>query len=343
MNSIYKIYEGLLSKTKTKLDKVKTDIQIDVMNEPDSELRKFFIEPNWVKTPYSTDGKTFVYKPNKNFQLLQSPDKSLVNIIGDNFDCFRINGGCVFRNVNVGKDVHTNIEIESVRFEEDCVLDGVTVKTIPATKYNLYPNIIIEHSTTVKNCTFEIDTSRVGEDYGALRFEGCVPTFINNKSETIKKVRVESGWKTSIFDSPGWDKLFEFGYRLGYRQVSSGNFKYMNIKSIDELIKILKSKQFTTREYDQFPYRINPNFKLSDILDVTKFKSLKTVSFWERTKIEIVFENINRCSESDSILALFPTYTLLQGNAASKRDVKQMLRDVPVTSDGWRVIVNTGM
>ena len=331
MNSIYNIYEGLLTKTSAKVNKVSLDIFAEIGNERDSDLRKFFGLSYTTSDVFSVEGTTLICIPERGRVIIPSePDNPLTDIIGNKFDCLRIHGATRIQNTNIGKDIYTNIEAESIDFVDKCVLDGLTIKTIPATKSNIFPNIHIDENCVVKNCTFEIDTSRVGNNFGLLNFVGF-PKFENCSSKTIEQVRCVEGWNGAKFNNV-WNNFFEFGYKLGYKKQTDTNFRYFKINSIDDIFALLKSKQFLFREYDQFPYKINRN--LSDIIDLTKFTKIKKV-FFVCPRGEIVFEKIDRVPPKESVAKTNTAYTLLQ----QRGNLNETFDDIPITGDGWRVVI----
>ena len=340
MNSIFRIYESLLGKTSDKVKRASLDTVAMAGNEPDSELRKFFCVANWQKDPFSVEGKTLVYNVDKGSTPIWSPEKNLTDIIGNRFDCVRIRGLVSVEDANVGVQIHKNLEAEEIRFNTDCVLDDVTVKTIVGKKY--YP-IILLRENVVKNSTLEIDYSKVGESFGYIRSIG-IPTFINVKSDTIPGIRIEANpFGDTIMAFDGWNKIFDFGYKLGYRTSELDKYKFTSIKSMDDIFKLCKSRQFKVREYDQFPYRLKNGAKLSDILDISKFKNLKQVVFTNHLNkmFQITFEKVDLCSDKTSIVTKWPMSILIQQRKEyifGRPDL--MLKDVPVTADGWRVLIN---
>lgn len=331
MNSIYNIYEGLLTKTSAKVNKVSLDIIAELGNEHDSDLRKFFGLSYTSSDVFSVEGTALICTPERGRVIIPSERETpLTDIISDKIDCLRIHGVTKFQNINIGKNIHTNIEAENITFADKCVLDGLTIKTIPATKSNIFPNIHIDENCVVKNCTFEIDTSRVGNNFGILNIVGF-PKFENCSSKTIEQVRCGEGWNGAKFNNV-WNNFFEFGYKLGYKKQTDANFRYTKINSIDDIFTLLKSRQFLLREYDQFPYKINCN--LSDIIDLTKFTNIKKV-FFICPRGEIIFENIDRVPPKESVAKTNTTYTLLQ----KRGNLNETFDDIPVTRDGWRVVI----
>lgn len=341
MNSIFKIYESLLGKTSDKVKRASLDTVAMAGNEPSSDLRRYFGMPNWVKDPFSVDGDTLVVNLSKGTTVITSEHGTLSELIGSKFNKLRLYGMSLFKDMNVKDIVHTNIEAEETRFDEDCTIEDMNIKTIPGPNKR-YP-IIMMYGNTIKNTTLEIDYSKVGESFGYIRSVG-IPTFINVKSESIPGIRIESSLAAeSLIKDPRWGKIFEFGYKLGYRTTFQDKFKFTTIKSMDDIHKLVKSKQFRTRDYDQFPYRLKNGAKLSDILDISQFKNLKKVVLTDGIKdlIQITFEKVDSCPEKDSIVSKYPMSILIRERKERiLGNPNLMLEEIPVTADGWRVLIN---
>jgi hypothetical protein len=82
---------------------------------------------------------------------------------------------------------------------------------------------------------------------------------------------------------------------------------------------------------------------LSDILDISKFKNLKQVVFTNHISkmFQITFEKVDLCSDNMSIVTKWPVSILIQQRKEyifGRPDL--MVKDVPVTADGWRVLIN---
>lgn len=341
MNSIFRIYESLLGKTSDKVKRVGLDVIAMAGNEQSSDLRRFFGIPNWVKDPFSVDGNTLVANLSTGTTTVTSEYGPLSELIGNKFNKLRLYGLTLFRAMNFKDIVHTDIEAEEIRFDEDCTIEDVNIKTIPGPNKH-YP-IIMMYGNTVKDSTLEIDYSKVGESFGYIRSVG-IPTFINVKSDSIPGIRIESRMVgESLIKDPRWGKIFEFGYKLGYRTTSLDKFRFTTIKSMDDLHKLVKSKQFRTRDYDQFPYRIKKGVKLADFLDISQFKNLKRVVVTNGIQdlIQITFEKVDSCPEKDSIVSKYPMSILIRERKEyifGNPDL--MLQEIPVTADGWRVLIN---
>ena len=341
MNSIFRIYESLLGKTSDKVKRAGLDVVAMAGNEPSSDLRRFFGIPNWSKTPFSVDGNTLVANLGTGTSVVTSENGPLSELIGGKFNKLRLYGMSLFRDMNVKDTVHTDIEAEEIRFDDDCTIEDVNIKTIPGPNKH-YP-IIMVYGNTIKNSTLEIDYSKVGESFGYIRSVGF-PTFINVKSDSIPGIRIESRMAgESLIKDPRWGKIFEFGYKLGYRTTFQDKFKFTTIKSMDDLHKLVKSKQFRTRDYDQFPYRLKDGAKLSDILDISQFKNLKRVVVTNGIQdlIQITFEKVDSCPGKDSIVSKYPMSILIRERKERiLGNPNLMLQEMPVTADGWRVLIN---
>ena len=341
MNSIFRIYEGLLGKTSDKVKRVGLDMTAMVGNEESSDLRKFFGIPNSTKNPFSMDGDTLVVNLRMGTTVVTPEDGDLSKLIGNKINKLRLYGMTLFNGINIKDNIHTNIEAESIRFDKDCTIEDVNIKTIPGPNKH-YP-VIMVYGNTIKNSTLEIDYSKVGEPFGYIKSIG-IPTFINVESDSVPEIRIESGLTgESVLKDHRWEKIFDFGYKLGYRTSSLDKFKFTTIKSMDDFHKLVKSKQFRIRDYDQFPYRIKRGAKLLDFLDVSQFKNLKKIVVANGIQdiILITFEKVDMCPQKDSIVSKYPMSILIKernGHIIGNPDL--MLQEIPVTADGWRVLIN---
>ena len=109
----------------------------------------------------------------------------------------------------------------------------------------------------------------------------------------------------------------------------SGERLFKNIKSFKTLVS---DKEAYYREYDEWPVKIKPNAKLSDLLDISKFKNLKYITIHD-SKMYIIFENT---ALSDSMTkTVFNTMLRCKGNT-----IDSIKPYIPVTADGWRVFVS---
>lgn len=342
MNSIFRIYESLLGKTSDKVQKASLESVAIAGNEPDSDLRRFFRQPQTnMYEPFEVKGKSLIVHPYNKIYLTGDEGK-LTDIIGNKFDRLIIEGGLYCMDAfDIGKCLYPVVDAESFTLDYNCVVENVE---LTAVSYNnrSFPIIHID-GNTVKNSTLEIDYSKVGESFGYIRSIG-VPTFINVKSDTIPAIRIEADpYGDSIMEFDCWDKIFEFGYKLGYRTSELDKFKFTTIKSMDDIFKLCRSKQFKVREYDQFPYKLKKGVKLSDIIDISKFKNLKQVVFTNHVSkmFQITFEKVDMCSDKMSIVTKWPTSILIQQRKEyifGRPDL--MHKDMPVTADGWRVLIN---
>jgi hypothetical protein len=339
MKSIFGIYESILSKTKDRVKNTSLEIAADLGNEVGSELREFFNQPYSDRyKPFEVQGKTFVVKPYEPLINIKDQTKPLAEFIGTKYDKVKVNGVVSVINKDLGEYLYPTIEADEFRIGIGAIVDGVELITNSDGRRFPVINMV---GNTIKDSRLEIDYSRT--KIGHIRSVG-IPTFINVKSDSIPGIRIESRLTAeSLIKDPCWGKIFEFGYKLGYRTTFQEKFKFTTIKSMDDLHKLVKSKQFRTRDYGQFPYRLKNGAKLSDILDISQFKNLKKVVMTDSIKdlIQITFEKVDSCPEKDSIVSKYPMSILIRERRERiLGNPTLMLEEIPVTADGWRVLIN---
>ena len=268
---------------------------------------------------------------------INTPSVPLTDLIGDRFDCLRVTSVINFYNTNIAEKIHTDIEAPQIHFQDDCVIDGVSIKLISSKSCKIVPSISIGKNCPVHNTTIESDISTT------IHFNGIPNVFKNVKSSTITNIRVENReFGVNIFENEKLNNLFEFGYKLGYRPVlDAAKYRSMSIDSLTSLEKLCKSNKFHSREYDQVPYRLKKGARLSDVIDISKFKSLKKVVFCRMPAMEISFEHVDRCKSHDSAATRYPRCVLTSNVSKSSTDPSMIFDEAPITEDGWRVIIST--
>ena len=101
--------------------------------------------------------------------------------------------------------------------------------------------------------------------------------------------------------------------------------------------KLITSKEFYNREFTEWPYRLKKGVKLSDFIDVSQFKELRTLTISD-SKMGIIFENVN--AQVDMHSAYFVDMLKQTWNSKKKgHSTKDIVNLSPVTDDGWRVIL----
>ena len=210
----------------------------------------------------------------------------------------------------------------------------------------VFPNI---HFNSGK-ASAELTNSRLEIDYSVtksalLEFAGDIPVFRNVKSDTIKRIEITDrrgvqftdkklNVVADIFGNKRWNDLFEFGYVLEEKGPNHGGA--IKIKSIKDLRKIIASRKFWEYEFNQFPYRLKKNAKLSDFIDISGFDSLHNIQIHDN-KMNVLFINTKIGSVKEFVGHV--AASLRQTISLTERTAIESI-PFPVTSDGWMVIIN---
>jgi hypothetical protein len=340
MNSIFNIYESLLSKTSTKVKGATLEITAEIGNQENSDLRRFFRQPQTnMYDPFEVKNKSLIVHPYNNIYLTGDEGK-LTDIIGNNFDKLVIEGALYCGDkTDIGKCLYPVVDAESFTLNDDCVIENVE---LTAVSYNnrRFPMIYI-NGNTLTNCKLEIAKSNT--KIGHLRSVG-IPTFNNVQSDTIEEMAIThnsstvSGPKFDLFADDRWNKLFDLGYTLGVTILGAENkTKNVKIKSLMDIRKLVVGRQFYSKVYDQSPYKLKLGAKLSDVVDISKFHNLNLIVVKD-DKMEIRFENTKLLSDTCASKLLLD---VLRENTTNndEKAKNEIIDKIPVTADGWRVVI----
>jgi hypothetical protein len=344
MKSIFGVYESILTKTSSKVKQAASDITVDLANGDNSDLRKFFNQPEWSHThmPFSIVDNTFVVTPYNNIYF-RNTDVKLADLIGRKFDKVRINGTIyIGPNVNVGESLYPVMEADVFSISNDCIIDGVELHAISYDKNNRRFPMIYLNGQTVTDSRLEIDQTHT--NVGHIRSIG-IPTFKNVVSDSIRDIGISNTFAgklkddNTIFLDDRWKNLFEFGYTLGVTTLGVENkSKKVKVKDMMDIRKLVAGRQFYSKVYDQAPYRLKPGAKMTDFLDVSGFKDIKLVLV-EDDKLSVYFENIKNTPVSNAPRLLMDVLRENPDQNAVGFTKNDILDNIPVTDDGWRVIV----
>jgi hypothetical protein len=189
------------------------------------------------------------------------------------------------------------------------------------------------HLDSIENCNIDIKPAK--GDEGKLFFYK-MPVFKNVSADGIAIISVTydkgifGGMFKDYWKECDWSKIFDFGYEVSYT-VNGTPGKPVKIRNIKNFKTLVSDKEAYYRKYNEWPVKIKPNAKLSDLLDVSRFKGLKYVTIHD-SKMYIIFENT---AVSDSMTkTVFSTMLRCEGET-----IDSIKSYIPVTADGWRVFV----
>lgn len=207
------------------------------------------------------------------------------------------------------------------------------------------PNMQFDSSVKkITNCRLELDY--VNSSASRIIFYN-IPEFDNVRSDSVRYIEITdnpikfNGIKPQdLFSNVRFKKLFDFGYELSYVDdfviQTSGK---VAIKDMKGLRKLVTSKDFYNREFSEWPYRLKPGVKLSDFIDISQFDNLQSIRIADK-KMGVLFEKVNAPGIKQPASFVYFTDMLKQTweeKSGHKRN--EIDRLIPVTADGWRVII----
>ena len=238
--------------------------------------------------------------------------------------------------------VHNAININGVNFIVKKLVD--------------YGIPLIQFSNKTKkltNCSIEVEPRT---NFTSKAMFTSIPEFKNVTSNTVEELHIR--WSTSgfaynvkdftasIMSNTDLSGLFEFGYELNYKN-GAGDDKKIKVKDLATLRKMTLARDSSMRVYSEWPIKLKTNAKLSDLIDVSGFKNLRTVTISD-DKFGIMFENINH-PDSQKDLQKYHTahtqvYCMLKDkpvviSSKNKDAMNEAIDKIPVTKDGWRVML----
>lgn len=372
--NIKPLYEGILADIESTLSTSDDRVEDEMMNAAGSKLRQYFNIKDFIHKPFITDNnglsKTLTVLSGANGSWVRGDysNNTLSDFI-DNVDTVKCIRGVSIHTDNlsdksfckniIGDSIsigyaqpgkHT-ITISNVNMYAQSVNDNRFDKSdLSSLTGNKIPTITIYGGSPVlNNCYLSISKSRtsgVGA-HSMIEFHD-IPTFNNVSSDNIQFLRITNGSSivfsnvkssVNIWNDKRWNNLFEFGYTLKYvhsHTFTENDAKEVKIKNIKDIKKIVSSKDFYSRTYNEFPYRLKPNAKLSDFIDISKFKNLHKINFSDN-KILITCEN-TRYVNTYLYKSTF-TDTLKTCWDPRRFNLSDADKQIPITADGWRITI----
>lgn len=333
------------------------DIEVDNLdaNAPGSPLRRMFknVESLYGKElsdPFTIEqvsGKKVLYvKPN---QLRPAPifDCS----VGKVSDVVKgIDEVCCVGWLNIAGDrdltkhIAPTIIADKISVQDAREIKGVNLITraSDAENKNFIPSIMFYNGhAKLTNCKLEFEGKPKGT-HNRVIFKG-IPTFNNVASDTANYIRMEyANCSDTIWGHQIFNDIFEFGYTVKGVNLDTAKPKTVKINNMTDLVKFVASKTTYDCVFNEYPIRIKKGLKVTDILDVSKFKDLYMISFGG-TKIGMFFENTK--NQHHTKLALYKSYlydtplAAVKDKAAAAKEAS-MIAQIPVTEDGWMLVLH---
>ena len=350
MKTIYNVYESLLGNIEDALNKGESDMAGELVNSGsfDEKLLEIFSVTQNVKIEGafnidSSNGKTaLVVTPAHTYRTtVWCGGKKLPDIL-PNINEIRVNSGGILNGINNSvqpvvsdKDLAPIItgDLFTVRNINTIKNIDFNVHRIGDTRYSSSFMRFDAHLDSIENCN--IDIKPAGGDVGKLFFYK-IPVFKNVSADGVAIIDISyekgilGGMFKDYWKECDWGKIFDFGYEVSYT-VNDVPRMVTKVKNISKLRSLASARDMYYREYDEWPVKIKPNAKLSDLLDISKFKDLKRITIHD-SKMYIIFENT---AMSDSMTkTVFNTMLKCKGST-----IGNIEPNIPVTADGWRVLV----
>lgn len=334
------------------------------INKPGSDLRRVLGIDDFqldCEDPFDINGQTLEIFPsscklrwsNRYATYTQwSTDRikdSISNMIGVKINKIHMPGTVFISGDNVDKFSNLyapEIDAGIIKFNNirSSIVQDVKLKVSTHKMSRIIPNIqfISEKPVTLKNVDLTIDSEH---SYCRIIFTR-LPIFRNVKGN-VDSFTVEIPNDVSqhikaadIFNDSRFNDLFEFGYKIKYINRRTGEeSRNITVKDVKTFKSMISAKDFHDRDYSEWPYRLKHNVKLADIIDVSSWTSLNRffikgdkfcISFYKKEYFDF---NYKHHSQFASMLKQQPT------NYMSINDVDIIKNSIPVTADGWYVVV----
>lgn len=354
------LYEGILADIEDTLSTSDDNIALISSNMVDSPLRKMFcVNNSYIEQPFALNNKELTVSTENarggneinSIQIIADEQNRLSDYI-KNVDSLKILVPCSIFCKDIDKDICKSIISPSIciRSTRDGEINNVRLSAEHTGKARVIPKISIEvPNPKISNSVLDIDNTVSSN--GRLLCLG-IPEFKNVSSSSIQVIDCSStkeivfaGTKPlDVFASKRWTDLFEFGYTLKYctgRKYDEATASTVSIKSMKDIKKLVTSKDFYGRIYNEWPYRLKPNAKLSDFIDVSKFDKLERINIYDK-KVTVVFEKLtgNWAKFNSAYKSAFGDILKTTWDQMHPEYNKTNIGNhIPVTADGWRVII----
>ena len=267
-------------------------------NAEGSILRNFLgIHKDYeVAEPFDIDGKTLkIFGPNCKLKYLSTystliswdtdnnPNKSVDSILGIKLDRIETKGSLIItgNNIsNVSKRYAPELQASNIKFiyPKNTVVKDLNLTVATHKMANIVPSILFtgDSTITLQNVDMFVDKHILSR----INFTK-LPIF-KNVSSNMDKLCIEVPRNADpvikeddVFEDPRYNDLFEFGYSLKYEL--EGKISTVKVKDMKSLKTMVTTSSFYKRRYEEFPYRLKPNVRLNDILDVSKWPNLEQI------------------------------------------------------------------
>lgn len=350
------LYESLLADIEDTLD-IGDDATAGIMaNEKDSALRKLF--QAYGETAFEIEGtrteKILNVKAWGRAGKVISCDKTLGKVSDTiaNISEIRVFGPADILagdNIDIKEYLAKTIIAPSISIHNVPVIKGMTF-SVQKIADNGIPLIQFSKETQkLIDCTIEVEPR---SSMPSRAIFTRIPEFKNVDSETVEELNIRYSsskfnyeakpFTESIMANSKLTGMFEYGYALEYTN-AKGDLKKIKVKDLSTLKKMASASDNSFRIYSEWPVRLNANAKLSDLIDVSGFKNLRSVTISD-DKFGICFENIKHIKNQKYGMAWQNMYSMLKErnvvvSRSNENAMENMIAKIPVTKDGWRVML----
>lgn len=311
------------------------------INAKESNMHKRFVLSSFKYAKYNGES-TFTINEKSELVYGNRVDKHDVNFIkseiDDNIDVLISTGRMIITANDLKNEIAKKIQADHLCINTQHIND-VEISTVSSDSRRLPMIYIIseidnDNDITITNSKLEIDYSH---SYGWLELND-IPKLNNVSSKSIKDIKISkisSLDKKRIINNDFWNKLFEFGYKIEYKFDDSTNKK--TIMGIKSLIGIAKDKNFKSLKFSEYPYRLKKGIRLCDVLDVSQFENLNSISIDCGCMTAIIFKKEDAEYNKYKLAALYED--MIKPAVSADGDITKIIEDVPCTDDGWSVVL----
>lgn len=350
------LYEGILADIEDTLEAGDDHVTNIMANNDDSPLRKMFhaYGENAFEIEGTKNEKILIVKARGRAGKVINCDKALgkVSDIVANISEIRIFGPA---NISVGDDIDIKeylaktVIAPSISIHNTPVIKGITL-SVQKLAANGIPIIQFGKETQkLIDCTIEVEPIT---NFASRAVFTRIPEFKNVNSETVEEINIRYNSSNFNYDAKSFTEsimanskltnMFEYGYELNYTN-AKGDSKKIKVKDLSTLKRMVVASDNSFRVYSEWPVRLNDNVRLSDLIDVSGFKNLRAVTISD-DKFGICFENIKHSKNQKYGMAWQNMYSILKErpvtiSRANTDAMENTINKIPVTKDGWRVMI----
>ena len=336
------LYESILSDIDTNLDAGTQEAALLALNQYGSDARKMFSIDADNKTPFFVkDNVLFVTKSMRKSTIgvfANLVDYDIAPIIKDlDVHAMLFRGGLsLFGNGNLTGNTLTPAIISSTisicNFKS---VSDVNLICDPARAgSDFMPSMKFDDEVkSITNCKLEIFYQNP-----SIRFSK-IPTLKNVSSSTIETIRITDEqqkveWRDTLFN-----KLFDFGYTVEFTHPGKDKINTVKINNMTDIRKLIVCKDFYSRIYNEWPYKIKHGAKLSDLIDISGFEKLHKITIYDK-KMGIIFENTKLSNCHKTAIGYFESMLKDSHEKMPGTDTRtSILEHIPITLDGWNVFI----